>query len=121
MVGKIHDKTLLDNFDLESPEAIQLYLDLGFIGYKVEDKVKVILPHKKPRNTKTEKRILSPKQKEENKRQSSIRVKIENIFGQVKTMRILKDTLKNYKKGFGDLVMITAASLYNFRNGFVIN
>jgi len=121
VAGKIHDKKLLDSSELKSEQMINLYLDLGFIGYKADNTIKVILPHKKPKNTKTEKRRLTPEQKKENKEQSSIRVKIENVFGHIKTMRILKDTLRNYKEGFADLVMLTASALYNFRNGFVIN
>ena len=45
-------------------------------------------------------------------------IKIENVFAHLKVMRILKDTIRNYKKGFKDLVIQTAAALYNFRNNY---
>jgi hypothetical protein len=118
--GRIHDKKLMDMFELTT-QNISLYLDLGFVGYQAGDKVNIILPHKKPRNTKTEKRTLTKEQKEYNQQHAKIRVKIENIFAHIKTMRILKDTLRNYKKGFRDLIMVTASALYNFRNGFLLN
>ena len=120
LAGKIHDKKMMDDFEIEA-ENILLYLDLGFIGYKAGKEVNIILPHKKPKNTKTEKRYLTAEQKVHNKQLASIRVKIENVFSHVKTMRILKDTLRNHKKGFKDLIILTASALYNFRNGFVIS
>lgn len=117
--GKIHDKKLMDTFEIK-PKNITFYADLAFLGWHPAQDIRVILPHKKPRNTKTEKRNLTPEQKDFNKQHAKIRVKIENVFAQVKTMRILKDTIRNYKEGFKDLVMLTAAALYNFRNGYKV-
>lgn len=118
--GRIHDKTLMNTFDI-TQKNITFYVDLAFISWNPNDGIKVILPHKKPKNTKTEKRELSQEQKDFNKKHGSIRVKIENLFAHLKVMRILKDTLRNYKEGFKDLVIQTAASLYNFRKGFKIS
>lgn len=114
--GKIHDKKLMDTYEINAKE-ITFYADLAFVGWQPSKDVTVILPHKKPKNTKTEKRELSQEQKDFNKKHAKIRVKVENVFAHVKTMRILKDTIRNYKEGFKDLVMLTAAALYNFRNG----
>jgi hypothetical protein len=74
----------------------------------------------RPRNTKSQKRELTQQQKESNQKIARIRVKIENVFAHLKTMRILKDVNRNYKKGFRDLIICTAAALYNFRNNFII-
>lgn len=117
--GRIHDKTLMDSFEI-SQKNITFYVDLAFISWNPNEDIKVILPFKKPKNTKTEKRELSQEQKDFNKKHGRIRVKIENLFAHLKVMRILKDTIRNYKNNFKDLVIQTAASLYNFRNGFKI-
>jgi hypothetical protein len=117
--GRIHDKTLMDTFDI-TQKNITFYVDLAFVSWNPNESIKVILPHKKPRNTKTEKRELSEEQKDFNKKHGAVRVKIENLFAHLKVMRILKDTIRNYKEGFKDLVIQTAASLYNFRKGFKI-
>ncbi len=99
---------------------ITFYVDLAFVSWNPSDGITVILPHKKPKNTKTEKRDLSQEQKDFNRKHGGIRVKIENLFAHLKVMRILKDTIRNYKDGFKDLVKQTAAALYNFRKGFKI-
>ena len=117
--GRIHDKTLMETFTI-TQKNITFYVDLAFISWNPNESIKVILPHKKPRNTKTEKKELTQEQKDFNKKHSTVRVKIENLFAHLKVMRILKDTIRNYKKGFKDLVIQTAASLYNFRKGFKI-
>lgn len=116
VLGKIHDKTLMENYEIKAKNTI-FYADLAFLGWNPSENVIVILPHKKPKNTKTEKKYLSQEQKDFNKQHARIRVKIENVFAHIKTMRILKDTIRNYKQGFKDLVMLTASALYNFRNG----
>lgn len=116
--GKIHDKKLVETYKI-TQKYILIYADLGFIGLTIEN-AKIILPHKKPKNTKTEKKGLSQSQIDYNKTHAGIRVKIENLFAHLKVMRILKDTIRNYKQGFKDLVIQTAASLYNFRKGFIV-
>ena len=117
--GRIHDKTLMNTFDI-TQKNITFYADLAFVSWCPSDEISVILPHKKPKNTKTEKRELTQDQKDFNKKHGAVRVRIENLFAHLKVMRILKDTIRNYKKGFKDLVIQTAASLYNFRKGFKI-
>ena len=117
--GRIYDKTLMESFKIPQ-KNITFYADLAFLSWNPDESIKVVLPHKKPRNTKTQKRELSQEQKDFNKIQGAVRVKIENLFAHLKVMRILKDTLRNYKEGFKDLVIQTAASLYNFRKGFKI-
>lgn len=117
--GRIHDKTLMETFEI-TQKNITFYADLAFLSWNPSGGITVVLPHKKPKNTKTEKRELTPQQKEFNKKHSQIRIKIENLFAHLKVMRILKDVIRNYKRGFKDLVIQTAGSLYNFRKGFKI-
>lgn len=110
--GKVHDKALANS--IEIAHQVTIMADLGFQGWKPQG-VTVLLPHKKPRDTKTEKRSLSEVQKSENKAFSSIRVKVEHVFSSVKVMRILKDRNRNYRVGYRDLIFQTACSLHNFR------
>lgn len=117
--GKIHDKKLIQMFEI-TQKNITFYADLAFLNWKPSQDIEVILPHKKPRDTKKEKKKLTQEQKDFNKKHSLIRVKIENLFARLKTMRILKDTIRNYKKDFKDLVIQTAGSLCNFRKGIKI-
>jgi hypothetical protein len=75
----------------------------------------LILPHKKPRNTKTEKRQLTQDQKDFNREPSKKRVKVENVLAHIKILRIIKDKNRNSRFGFRENLMKTACGLYNFR------
>lgn len=108
--GSVHDKRIAQKLNI-TQKNITLYLDLAYLNWTPNQTIELILPHKKPRNTKTEKRYLTIEQKEFNLKVSKIRVKIENVFAHVKTMRILKDTNRNNKKDFRDLIISTAAAL----------
>jgi len=111
-VGKVHDKPMVENLNFHT--SITLLADLGFLGWHPKN-VNLILPHKKPRNTKTEKRELTKEQKEFNQKLSKKRVKVENVLAHVKILRIVKDKNRNYRAGFRENLMLTACSLYNFR------
>lgn len=110
--GKVHDKTMIEDLNFHTP--ITLLADLGYKGWKPKN-VTLILPHKKPRNTKTEKKYLTQEQKDFNKDLSKRRVKVENVLAHVKILRIIKDRNRNYRFGFREKLMKTACSLYNFR------
>ena len=111
-VGKVHDKPMVENLNFNTP--ITLLADLGFLGWNPKN-VNLILPYKKPRNTKTEKRELTQEQKEFNLKLSKQRVKVENVLAHVKILRIVKDKNRNYRFGFRENLMFTACSMYNFR------
>lgn len=111
-VGKVHDKPMVESLNFLTP--ITMLADLGFQGWKPQN-VKLILPHKKPRNTKTEKRDLTQDQKDFNRELSKKRVKVENVLAHVKILRIVKDKNRNYRFGFRENLMKTACGLYNFR------
>jgi hypothetical protein len=111
-IGRLHDKTIVH--PLYFSTNIELLADLGFKGWN-PDNVKLTLPHKKPRNTKTEKRYLTKEQKEFNRKLAIERVKIENTLAHVKVLRIVKDRNRNYKQGYRDTIMLIACSLHNFR------
>ena len=65
---------------------------------------------KKPR-----KKELTTKEKENNRKMSKIRVKVEHAIAGIKRSRIVKDVLRNTKDDFSDLVMVIACSLHNLR------
>ena len=65
---------------------------------------------KKPR--KKERTI---KEKESNRKLSSIRVKVEHAIAGIKRSRIVKDVFRNTKDNFSDLVMVIACGLHNLR------
>jgi hypothetical protein len=111
-VGKVHDKPMVEPLKFITP--ITMLADLGFKGWNPQN-VKLILPHKKPRNTKTEKRQLTQDQKDFNKELSKKRVKVENVLAHIKILRIVKDKNRNYRFGFRENLMKTACGLYNFR------
>jgi hypothetical protein len=108
VTGKLHDKKLADQ-TLSFSKEIKALMDLGFLGY-TSPGVEVILPHKKP-----PKKELTEAQKTYNTEHARERVIVENAFSGVKIMRIVKDTNRNRKQDYRDLVMDTAVSLHNFR------
>lgn len=99
--GKKHDKRLADEAGYKVPKGSPLYQDTGFQGFSV-DEVAVIQPKKKPRGKE-----LTPEEKAENRRISSIRIRIEHAIGGVKRYRMVKEKIRNWKKGFRDAVMAT--------------
>ena len=89
-----------------------LYQDTGFQGFTCPD-VKIIQPQKKLKG-----RDLTPEEKVKNREISSIRIRVEHAIAGIKRFRIVKDKLRNYKKGFADFVMETCCGLHNFRLNF---
>jgi hypothetical protein len=110
--GKKHDKKVSDEAGFTLPEGSLLYQDTGFQGFALEG-VTICQPKKKPRG-----HDLTPEEKEANRQLAQIRIRVEHAIGGVKRYRIVKDLLRNWKKGFRDLVMETCCGLHNFRLNF---
>lgn len=110
--GKIHDKRIGDTAGYCVPNGSHLYQDSGFQGFSLAG-VNIIQPKKKPKG-----QDLTLEKKEENRLISSIPVRVEHVMSGIKRYRIVKDKLRNYKKGFSDLVMKTCCGLHNFRLNF---
>ena len=108
----VHDKQIADTTGYTVPSGSTLYQDSGFQGF-TRPGVNVIQPKKKPRGGE-----LTPEEKEKNRLISSIRIRVEHVISGVKRYRIVKDKLRNWKKGFSDLVMETCCGLHNFRLNF---
>jgi hypothetical protein len=118
--GKTHDKRIADeNYTI--PEGFTLYQDTGYQGYRPEG-VTVIQPMKKPPGKE-----LTKEQKENNRRISSERVRIEHVIGSAKRCRIVKDEpqpcngqarrrqCRLRKNNFTDNIFRYCAALHNFR------
>ena len=81
--GHVHDKKICDEEPLLLPRGIRLWQDTGFIGHK-PDGVEICMPRKKPKGKE-----LTAVEKQENKRISGIRIKVEHAIGGMKKCRIV--------------------------------
>jgi hypothetical protein len=68
-----------------------------------------------PAQKKPRQRQLTPQEKEENRKLSQVRVRVEHSLAGVKRSRSVKDVLRNTKEGFSDLAMVVACGLHNLR------
>ena len=107
--GRVHDKCIADEARYTLPTGSILYQDAGFQGFNLPG-VQIMQPKKKPRNG-----TLTPQEKEENRRISSIRVHIEHVIGDIKRYRITRDIIRLGCSEFRDMVMETCCGLHNFR------
>jgi len=65
---------------------------------------------KKPRGKE-----LTPEEKEQNRKLSQVRVRVEHSLAGVKRSRSVKDVLRNTRENFSDLAMVAACGLHNLR------
>jgi hypothetical protein len=107
--GSTHDIEIVKEEQWEFPVGVLIFQDTGFQGHNPKNAV-VLQPEKKPKNKE-----LSLMQKTSNKQISSIRVKVEHAIGLVKIYRIVKDTIRNWKYNFKDLIMEICCGLSNFK------
>lgn len=107
--GHVHDKKICDEEPLLLPKGIRLWQDTGFIGHK-PDGVEICMPKKKPKGKE-----LTCVEKQENKRISGVRIKVEHAIGGMKKCRIVKERFRCHKFGFEDMVILIACGLHNFR------
>lgn len=112
--GKKHDKKAADEagYGEKFPKGSRLGQDTGFQGFDGGD-AEIIQPVKKPKG-----RNLTEEEKAGNKKVSGIRIRIEHAISGVKRYRIIKDKIRNWGKGFRDMVMETCCGLHNFRLRF---
>ena len=110
--GRRHDKRIADATEYRLPKGSVLYQDSGFQGFTLPD-INIIQPKKKPKGQE-----LTVEEKENNRAISSIRIRVEHAIAGIKRYRIVKDKLRNYKKGFSDIVINICCGLHNFRLNF---
>ncbi len=89
--GSHHDyKIYKSKHPVLSEELLQFY-DLGYLGVEKDfENQNSILPYKKKKRIE-----LTASQKEWNKLQSKIRIKVEHVIAQIKKFRISRDTFRN--------------------------
>jgi hypothetical protein len=107
--GKAHDKSLAELVGYTLPPGSGLYQEMGFQGFVLAEGT-IVPPKKKPRGGE-----LTPPEKANNHRISSIRIRIEHAIGGVKRDRIVKDNIRLLKDGLRDSIMETCCGLHNFR------
>jgi len=110
--GKKSDRKVADETGHILPEGGILYQDTGFQGFGPEGVI-IPQPERKPKGGE-----LTPERKDRNRGISRVRVRVEHVIGGVRRYRIVKDKLRNWKKGFRDKVMETCRGLHNFRLNF---
>ena len=107
--GRVHDKRIADEAKDTLPKASLRYQDAGFQGFDLHG-VLVMQPKKKPRH-----RTLTLQEKADNRRISSVRVRIEHVIGDLKRYRIIREVIRSGCSEFRDKVMETCFGLHNFR------
>lgn len=68
-----------------------------------------------PAQKKPRKGALTLAEKEQNRKLSQLRVRVEHSLAGVKRCRSVKDVLRNTKEGFSDLAIVVACGLHNLR------
>lgn len=110
--GKTHDKKMADQDQIAYPKGATLSKDTGFQGYEPAG-VATTQPTKKPRGQE-----LSAENLFLNRIISGFRIEVEHVIAGVKRCRIVKETFRNLKDGFSDVVMEIACGLHNLRVAF---
>jgi len=87
-----------------------IFYDLGYLGVEKDfpDQISII-PYKKKKGKE-----LTDSQKEWNKTQSKIRIKVEHIIAQIKRFRINLDTFRNRLCRY-DIISDIVCGLVNFK------
>lgn len=107
--GRRHDKAVADAERLRLPKGVAVLGDSGFEGLDA-GQADVITPWKKPKG-----RRLHGKRRAFNRLLSRERVAVEHTLASVKRLRILRDELRNRRKGMADEVMVIGCALHNYR------
>lgn len=108
--GSVHDFKLHKQEPPLHPKS-RAFADSGYQGLDKRHK-KTELPYKA-----TKRRPLDHEEKAYNRALSRIRVKIENVLGDIKTFRILSDRYRNKRKRYTIKFKIIAGVI-NLKNGF---
>jgi DDE superfamily endonuclease/Helix-turn-helix of DDE superfamily endonuclease len=108
--GRRHDKRLADKNQLiqNIPKDVSIWTDTGFQGIQKQHD-HVVMPTKATKNYP-----LTPRQKQENKLISSIRVVSEHAIGGMKRLKAASDTYRNKLANLDDTFTLLAAGLWNF-------
>lgn len=105
--GRQHDFSIFKSSKVKVLQEVQLLADKGYQGIR-QYHTNSSIPHKKPRNGK-----LTIEQKQHNKEQARLRVRVENVIRRLKVFRILSSRYRNRRRRFGLRINIIAG-LYNY-------
>jgi hypothetical protein len=111
--GSLHDMTHVRQAGILAhiPPGVIAVADAGFMGlYKDLRKHSVLVPHKAYR-----KHPLLPDQRFANRELSAVRIKVENVFAQLKTFRILTHRFRHNVALIHSQVFAIIAGLHNRR------
>ena len=108
--GSTHDLTLHKS-EPPLPKETRAYVDSGYQGL---DKIhtQTELPYKASKN-----KALDEEEKDYNQGLSRLRIKVENVFAQLKVFRILSHRYRNKRKRY-NLKFNIIAGIVNLKNGF---
>jgi hypothetical protein len=108
--GSMHDFALHKK-EPPLPKRSRAYVDSGYQGL---DKIhlETELPFKASKN-----KPLDKEEKDYNRALSRIRVKVEHVFAQIKTFKIVSEKYRNKRKRYSVKFMIVAG-IVNLKNGF---
>ena len=108
--GSHHDYKIYKSKHPILPEDLLIFYDLGYLGVEKDfpDQIS-ILPYKKKQGVD-----LTDSQKEWNKAQSKIRIKVEHTIAQIKKFRINSDTFRNRLCRY-DTISEIVCGLVNFK------
>lgn len=107
--GRVHDKAICDEEEVQFPEGITLRQDSGYVGHRPE-KVIIVEPCKKPKGKE-----LTEEQKKSNTDISKLRIVVEHAISGIKRCRIVKDIIRIYNHWFRDMIMEVCCGLHNLR------
>ena len=108
--GSVHDFAVFKGEPRPSKES-RLFVDSGYQGI-ADIHPNVDFPYKASKN-----RPLDEEEKAYNRALSRVRVKVENIFAQIKTFKIMSDRYRNKRKRYS-LKFNIIAGIVNLKNGF---
>ncbi len=108
--GSHHDYKIYKSKHPILPEDLLIFYDLGYLGVEKDFPKQIsILPYKKKQGVD-----LTDSQKEWNKAQSKIRIKVEHTIAQIKKFRINSDTFRNRLCRY-DIISEIVCGLVNFK------
>lgn len=108
--GSHHDYKIYKSKHPILPEDLLIFYDLGYLGVEKDFPKQIsIIPYKKKKGKE-----LTISQKEWNKAQSKIRIKVEHTIAQIKKFRINSDTFRNRLCRY-DIISEIVCGLVNFK------
>lgn len=108
--GSHHDYKIYKSKHPALPEDVMVFYDLGYLGIEKDFENQIsILPYKKKSGKE-----LTISQKEWNKLQSKIRIKVEHVIAQIKKFRINRDVFRNKLCRY-DVISEIVCGIVNFK------